>query len=67
MKFSIADFTINKTYAQQLRNKINIFRENTGTNKAIFLTMITTFGLRKNEHALSLVQNELTMDVLFAS
>jgi ribosomal protein S18 acetylase RimI-like enzyme len=27
--------------------------------------MITTFGLHRNEHANSLVQNDLTMDVLF--
>lgn len=65
MKFSQAAFTINKSYAQQLRNKVNIFRENTRTNKSVFLTMITTFGLTKNEHSLLIVQNALTMDVLF--
>jgi hypothetical protein len=65
MKFSQAVFTINKSYAQQLRNKVNIFRDTTRTNKSVFLTMITTFGLTRNEHSLSIVQNALTMDALF--
>ena len=66
MKFSINDFTIDKKYAEELRNKIGIFKQETKTRKSLFLTMITTFGLNKNSHAASLVQNDLTMDVLFS-
>lgn len=66
MKFSINNFTIDKKYAEELRNKIGVFKEETKTRKAIFLTMITTFGLNKNNYSSSLVQNDLTMDVLFA-
>lgn len=65
MKFSIKPFAIDKAYADELRNKIGLFREATATKKSVFLTMITTFGLEKNTHAASLVQNSLTMDVLF--
>ena len=65
MKFSVDTFTIDKKYADELRRKISIFRAQTKTRKAIFLTMITTFGLSRNTHAISLVQNELTMDILF--
>jgi AAA+ ATPase superfamily predicted ATPase len=65
MKFSTSPFAIDKAYAGVLRNKIGLFKEITGTNKAIFLTMITTFGLAKNEHAMALVQNNLTMEMLF--
>jgi hypothetical protein len=65
MKFSVDTFTIDKKYADELKKKISFFREQTKTRKAIFLTMITTFGLNRNTHAISLVQNELTMDVLF--
>lgn len=65
MKFSINPFIIEKKYADDLRRKIGIFKQSTGTSKAIFLTFITTFGLVPNEHAMSLVQNSLTMDVLF--
>lgn len=65
MKFSINDFTIDKKYAGELRNKISSFRESTDTRKATFLTMVTTFGLTKNEYSTSLVQNVVTMDKLF--
>jgi hypothetical protein len=64
-KFSINPFTIDKKYGEELRTKVAVFREETGTRKAVFLTMITTFGLNRNMHAVSLVQNELTMDALF--
>lgn len=66
MKFSINPFIIEKKYADDLRTKIAVFKQSTGTTKAIFLTFITTFGLVKNEHAMSVVQNSLTMDVLFS-
>lgn len=65
MKFSIKPFTIEKDYAENLRKKMNVFREATKTPKALWLTFITTYGLTKNTHAQSLVQQSLTMDMLF--
>jgi uncharacterized protein len=65
IKYSINKYTISKNYDQTLRNKIATFKENTKTNKSIFLTMITTFGLHANEYSRSIVQNETTMDQLF--
>jgi len=64
-KFSINPYTITKSYTEQLRNKMGIFRQETRTRKALFLTFITTYGLARNEHATGLVQNEVTMDDLF--
>lgn len=64
MKFSIRQFPIDKKYAAELRNKIGHFREVTGSNKAVFLSFLSTFGLAENEYA-GMVQNDLTMDVLF--
>lgn len=65
MKFSLSNFEIDKRYADELRSKINIFKSATKTQKAIFLTLITTFGLQSNSHSMDLVQNDLTLDVLF--
>ena len=64
MKFSMHPFTIDKSYAQSLQNKIAVFKSETGTRKAIYLTMITTYGIARTAYS-SMVQNELTMDVLF--
>jgi len=65
IKFSVHEFTIDKSYSENLRRKIGIFKTETKTRKAIYLTMLTTFGLVENEYSMSLVQNQLTMKELF--
>jgi uncharacterized protein len=64
-KFSIDSYAITKEESDKLRSKINVLKSVTKTRKAVFLTMITTFGIDKNKYASSLVQNEVTMDDLF--
>jgi AAA+ ATPase superfamily predicted ATPase len=66
MKFSINPFVIDKKYADVLRNKIGFFKKETGTRKSVFLTMITTFGIKGNPYSGGLVQSDLKMDVLFS-
>lgn len=65
MKFSIDAFAISKTYAEELKKKIRVFKEVTKTHKAVHLILITTWGLVRNNYSDTLVQNELTMDVMF--
>ncbi|MDO8367381.1 MAG: ATP-binding protein [Saprospiraceae bacterium] len=65
IKFSIKPFTISKSYAETLRNKIMAFRMETGTKKTIFLTIIAANGLAINEHSQQLVQDSLDMNALF--
>lgn len=66
MKYSVNDFTITKAYAAELERKLKVFREQTKTRKTLFLTMITSFGVKANDYKVNLVQNELTMDALFS-
>ena len=65
MKFYKDTFSINKKYAKELRHKITIFKEMSQTRKNVFLTFITTYGIKENEYSYELVQNSLTMDDLF--
>ncbi|MDR3715586.1 MAG: ATP-binding protein [Puia sp.] len=65
MKFSIDPFVISKSYAEDLKRKIRVFKEVTQTRKAVHLILITTWGLVRNNYSDTLVQNELKMDVLF--
>jgi uncharacterized protein len=65
IKFYAAEVTIDKATAMEYRNKIAAFKESTRTRKQVFLTMITTFGLKPTPHSLGLVDAELTMDALF--
>ena len=65
-KFSKAAFTMDKKYADELRNKLNIFSmQKNSKRKNLFLTMLTTYGVTNNEYKKELVQNEVTMDDLF--
>jgi hypothetical protein len=66
-KFTLDTFSIDKDYAEKLRSKIAIFKQVSKTKKAVFLTLISTYGLEKNKYANLLVQNEITMDDLFQS
>ncbi|MFI4937391.1 MAG: ATP-binding protein [Candidatus Berkiellales bacterium] len=65
IKFCQGEFNITKEYAKKLLNKKEIFREQTKTKKTIFITMITPYGVKKNQHYIGLVDNELTLDDLF--
>jgi uncharacterized protein len=65
MKFSTTEFVIDKRYAEQLANKVTVFRRQTKTKKTLFPTMITTYGVVKNNHYTGLIQAEVFMQDLF--
>lgn len=65
MKFYDAEFVIDKEYAKALKRKKDVFKERTGTRKTLFTTMVTTYGVKENEHYLSVVDNQLTLDALY--
>lgn len=67
MKFSRDEFLIDKRYADELRNKLSVFRQVTATRKALFLTLVTTQGLTTNSHSQDLVQSCVLADALFAA
>jgi uncharacterized protein len=66
MKFAESEFVLDKAYARELEQKREVFRRVTGTRKAVFLTLVTTYGLRPSEHAQKLGLEVVTMDALFA-
>jgi hypothetical protein len=65
MKYSDSEFVVDKSYVEKLQNKKKIFREQTRTAKTLFTTLVTTYGVKKNAHYLSVVDTQLTMDDLF--
>ena len=65
IKFGKGLFTIDKSYATELQAKEAIFQAQTKTKKNIFLTFISTNGVKKNRYYDQLVQNEVTMEDLF--
>jgi uncharacterized protein len=67
LKFYDSVFEITKSYAEQLREKVSIFRDRNQMKKNIFVTLVTAKGAKKNEYYLSVITNELSIDTLFES
>lgn len=65
IKFYNQPFVVSKAYAEQLQNRIRRFQELSGTHKQIFLTLITTLGLKHNVNSKGLVSQELQLVDLF--
>lgn len=65
IKFSEGPFTINKAYAEELRRKVQVFKDVTGTKKNIFLTFLTTHGVTQNAYAKELVNVSILTDCFF--
>ena len=64
IKHYIQQYEIKKEDDENLRNKIAVFRNKTKTTKTLVLTMITTFGVKKNKYSNSFGK-EVVLDDLF--
>ncbi len=65
IKFSKSEFEINKKYAQELRNKVDVFHRYSKSKKSIFTAMIAPFGLSKSPYNQELIQNIVTLEDLY--
>lgn len=65
IKFYNREFSISPDYAENLRRKREIFQQQTETRKVLFTTLLTTYGVKRDQQYHSSVQNELTIDNLF--
>ncbi len=66
LKFSAADYTIDKSEDEKLRQRKQRFYEESRTRKAVHLTLITTYGLTPNKYSGQL-QSVITMNDLLAT
>ena len=64
VKFSEKQYEIDKSYAEKIRKREQLFREDTDTRKSLQTTFITTYGVKKNNYY-SVVTNEIVLDDLF--
>jgi len=64
VKFSSGQYQIDKKDYESIRNKKTAFAHSTRTRKYIQTTMITTFGLKKNNYSAEIV-SEVTLDDFF--
>ena len=66
IKFCGNNYLIDKAYSDNLRNKVSTFQAATKTKKAVRLTMITVYGVMKNQYS-SIVNSQITAEDLFKS
>jgi uncharacterized protein len=65
IKFYNAVWQLDKSDAADFREKMAIFQRVSKTKKHIFLTLISTFGIKHNAHSLGLVDRQFDLDILF--
>lgn len=65
MKFSRSEYEIDSEEEKKLLRRMNVFMEETRTDKSIILTLVTTVGMKRNSHS-DLIQSVVTVDDLFA-
>lgn len=63
-KFYNTEFSITKDYASKLRSRRQTFIESTKTKKTVFNTLITSYGVVKNEYFLEQIDADLTVSDL---
>jgi hypothetical protein len=66
MKHSANVFTIDKDYAAILQNKLDAYQKLSKDKRTLHLVMLTTNGIVHNSYS-NMIQNEITMDDLFAT
>jgi len=65
IKYTNKELSLDKDLAENLRTKKNLFIEKTHCRKSLFLTLISTYGVKKSSPYLDCIDVELTMDDLF--
>ncbi|MDR1798328.1 MAG: ATP-binding protein [Bifidobacteriaceae bacterium] len=60
MKYTAGEFQVDAATERALRTKVETFRQQTGTRKALHLTLVTTYGLAPGSHA-GVFQHAVTM------
>lgn len=65
IKCSEHPFAIDKAYYQELVRKMEVFRKQTRTKKQLFLTLVTTQGLKPTIYSEELIVGQVTLEDLF--
>lgn len=65
IKYSEKLFVIDKSYAQEILRKMEVFKKQTKTEKQLFFSMITTVGLKPTMYSEELISSGSTLDDLF--
>jgi len=65
IKYTDKPFTIDKQYADKLKQKIEVFKKIVRTNKQIFLILISANGFKETNYSKEMISSVVTLDSLF--
>ena len=65
IKFSEAEFVISKAYLESLKRKKEAFKKEMKVRKNVFVTFLTTFGVKENDNYVKIIDNQISIDSLF--
>lgn len=65
LKYCSDEYVVTKSYARELKRKLEVFERQTRTKKDVCLTLVTTHGLRHNAWSRDLIASVVTADELF--
>jgi uncharacterized protein len=65
IKFSKTQYEITQKYSMELQNKLHQFQNHSQTHKTLFLTLITTYGIKNISQYQGQIPCHLSMDALF--
>lgn len=65
IKYADKPFVIDKAYAKNLSQKVDVFTEMNQIKKQLFLIMVAANGLKENMYSEDLIQQVITLDDLF--
>jgi hypothetical protein len=64
MKYSEAEYSLDKEENNKLRRRMEAFRKETGAKEALWPALVTTYGLANGIHSSTFIAT-ITMDDLF--
>lgn len=65
IKYTKEPFSIDKEYANKIRQKITVFEQHTGVKKQLFFAMISAYGLKKTVYSEDMISGLVTLKDLF--
>lgn len=66
IKYCEKKYSIDKSYARKLLNKMEVFEKNCRSDKQIFFALISVIGLKPTIWSEDMIQNEVTLQDLFS-
>jgi uncharacterized protein len=65
MKFSGTPFELTAKYAKELQHKLMAYKLATATRHTVFTTLVTTYGVKANEHSLNHIDTVVLLKDLY--